>query len=86
MTITDNYLKQVGSPNFAVHSSAINFLANIVPHLAEAELIHIFKSTISSIIDPKIESNRVQVFSVSASKMITHAPGNLGSNLSTLFV
>lgn len=39
--------------NFMVHSSAIRCLAEIVPKLTKDELIHIFKSTINSITDPK---------------------------------
>lgn len=84
--ITSDYLKQVGSMNFMVHSSAIRCLDEIVPQLSKEELIHIFKSTISSITDPKTESKRMEVFSSSASTMINLAPGDLGNNLSTLFV
>ncbi len=41
-TITENFLKQVGSQSFVVHSAAIRFLAEMVPKLPNDELVHIF--------------------------------------------
>lgn len=40
----------------------------------------------SSIVDPKTDIKRMQVYCSSASTMINFAPGDLGINLSTLFV
>lgn len=49
-------------------------------------MVNVFKRTIGSITDPKVESKRKEVFSSSASEMIERAPGDLGNNLSALFV
>ena len=56
--ITVNFLKQVASQSFVVHSSAIRFLAEMVPKLPKNELIHIFSETIGSIAKVDTPSDR----------------------------
>lgn len=84
--ITENFLKQVASLSFVVHSSAIRFLAEMVPKLPKKELLHIFHQTISAIAKPDTPSERREVFSTAAGTMIHLAPDDFGHALSDLFV
>jgi hypothetical protein len=57
-SVTNEFLKQVGSDNFQVHSNAIRCLAEILPKFSREEMVNVFKTTISSIVNPKTESKR----------------------------
>jgi hypothetical protein len=85
-SITEEFLKQVGSDNFQVHSKAIRCLAEIVPKLNKEQLVGVFKATIGSIANPKTESKRKEVFTSSAGEMIERAPTDIGNNLASLYV
>jgi hypothetical protein len=84
--ITENYLKQVGSQSFAVHSAAIRFLAEMVPKLPPQELVHVFNETISAIAKVHTPAERREVFSTAAGTMIHLAPDEHGTALSHLLV
>lgn len=49
--ITNKFLEGVGSQNFQVHSTVMRCLAEVVPFLPKDLVLHVFKVTISSIVD-----------------------------------
>lgn len=61
-------------------------MAEIVPKVSKPQLVNIFKKAIGSITDPAVDSKRKEIFCSSCSEMISRAPGDLGNNLSGLFV